>query len=153
MTYDVTRKPWQLRQLCVPLTSWTPERGTCLLSLAYLCQILLNLQVSSVKCLNPLFQHDSSFLFPLTLHPFFSGYCRHCCFLPSFSHAYFLLPSSTPWHWHSLCPCVCNNNFSSWKIRWDELVMWQIKHKQLHKPFWSIRLCLCIHLLDESLEL
>lgn len=31
------------------------------------------------------------------------------------------------------CVCVCDNNFSSQKIRWDELVMWQIKYKQCQK--------------------
>lgn len=88
---------------------------------------------SAVKCLVFLLQNDSSFLFPLPLHPSFSRWCRHCCFLPSSSHSWLFLPHQLPWSWHSLWLCAGNNNSSSWKISGEELVVWQIKHKQLRK--------------------
>lgn len=53
---------------------------------------------------------------------------------PTLLFPFLALPSlSSPWPWHSLCLLAGNNIFSSWKISGDELVVWQIKHKQLQK--------------------
>lgn len=75
--------------LC-PLPSWTPEQGLCLLSFSPICQTLPIFP--SVKSLIPLLQNHSPLLFPLPLHPSFSRWCRHCCFLPFSSHSWLFLP-------------------------------------------------------------
>lgn len=121
----------------------------CLLSLPHLCQILLNLQVSSVKCLNLLFQREPSFLFPLALHPSF-GTAVPC---PPFPMPSFFFPHLLHGHDDLYVFVFVITTSALGKLGEMNSLCDKLNINSSKKPFWSICLCLYIHLLDESLEL